>query len=473
MQGHRHRRISVSALSLSWRGSMALVRSGAWLATILLLVPAACGNPNNYGPPPTSTSGNTQAAEAGVVKGHVTYGDGRPLQNAFVQMRRNDGFINDVTVRTDSSGNYSERLGAGAYQIGAYVRVPYHGMTYQLGLDPAGGVERFHAEQGYVKNFQLRLHGEITQAPQPGNSQLGYWGMTMAVSWLDTSEKSSSTDVVIPPGIQFELTFKPSGALIDGSLGKTQVFVVEPHGKGMAGAFNAYPDPIKDLPVGAYTVTARFAGAATDALEIMDGFHPGAPMAASILMIVEPDSFGSIMTNPGLYLRTCCIQFQLNVFKRAGSTTAPAETPAATQATPPTAQDTSTPSSAPTAPPTAPPTSPPTAPPTAQPAATPCTGTAQIVTGPDSPQPAGTAVILAASSGTGPALQCPTGAQFQYTVTDPTGGTTIALPYAAGSSTYNWDTTGLAPGVYVWRLEVKDATSPQTDLNAELTYTVT
>jgi hypothetical protein len=426
---------------------------------ILLVMLAACVGPNKSFAGPTGDGGPTQTAVAGVVKGHASYADGRPLQNAFVQIRRSDGLIDDVTVRTDASGNYSKSLGAGSYQVGAYVRVQYQGKAYQMGLDPVGGIQTFSAAQGYAKNFQLKVHGEITQSPQPGNGQLGYWGVTATVNWSDTSQKNSSVDVVIPPGIQFEMTFKPNGPLIDGSRGETKVYRIDPNGKGVAGAFNVFPDPIKDLPIGSYMVTARFVGGATDALEIMDSYHPGQPMASSVLMIPEPDSFGTIMTNPGLYLRTCCIQFQLNVWKRAGSTNGPAGTPTPTEATTPGAQSPSAPSSAPTAPPTS------------APQATPCTGTAQIVPGPDSPQPPGTVVILSAS-GAGAGFNCPSGSQFQFIVTDPSGATAIAQPWTA-SSTYTWDTTGLGPGAYVWRLEIKDSTSNQADVSAGLTYTVT
>jgi hypothetical protein len=80
--------------------------------------------------------------------------------------------------------------------------------------------------------------------------------------------------------------------------------------------------------------------------------------------------------------------------------------------------------------------------------------------------------VILSASGAGAGFNCPSGSQFQFIVTDPSGATAIAQPWTA-SSTYTWDTTGLGPGAYVWRLEIKDSTSNQADVSAGLTYTVT
>jgi len=70
-----------------------------------------------------------------------------------------------------------------------------------------------------------------------------------------------------------------------------------------------------------------------------------------------------------------------------------------------------------------------------------------------SPQPSGTKVTLTAAS------ICPNPSpQYQFWLLPPVGSWTVAQPYSL-NSTFNWDTTGQAPGTYHFSVWVRDASS--------------
>ena len=83
----------------------------------------------------------------------------------------------------------------------------------------------------------------------------------------------------------------------------------------------------------------------------------------------------------------------------------------------------------------------------------PSCSSASVTSNTMSPQPSGAQVVISASS------SCPNpNPEYQLWLLPPGGPWTIAQPYST-NATYNWDTSGLAPGNYHFSLWVRDASS--------------
>jgi spore germination protein YaaH len=92
---------------------------------------------------------------------------------------------------------------------------------------------------------------------------------------------------------------------------------------------------------------------------------------------------------------------------------------------------------------------------------------AHLATDKASPQAAGTVVVLTGSA------SCPGTAQYRFWVRDLSGRWTIVQDYSA-SSTFSWNTAGLAKGVYGLEVDVRDqGATVSYETVANLTFTLT
>ncbi|GAB3988144.1 hypothetical protein GCM10028807_10160 [Spirosoma daeguense] len=175
----------------------------------------------------------TPVGQVGFATGKALDAQGNPIKGAEIVANNTGSYSNNIVGYTDANGNYKLKLSAGplvgSYYVRGTLKVKYDNKNYTLPLftEEDGA---FDPETGAVKNLRLKLSGERT-----GNfGDDGYYGGHVEVS--NWTQDVDLADV--------ELTFKPSGALIDGSTGKTLTTKLT----------NYYVD---DIPLGKYTITAR------------------------------------------------------------------------------------------------------------------------------------------------------------------------------------------------------------------------
>jgi hypothetical protein len=90
---------------------------------------------------------------------------------------------------------------------------------------------------------------------------------------------------------------------------------------------------------------------------------------------------------------------------------------------------------------------------------------ATLSAAPTSPQPVGTPVTLSATSS---GCSAP---QYRFWLHPPNGSWTIVQDYSS-SATYNWNTSGLAPGAYVVEVDVHATGAVGVEASAVLSYTL-
>jgi hypothetical protein len=204
--------------------------------------------------PPGSGFGSSDSVRESVhpararITGTLTDREGRPLKNAWAQIRgvtdrgENVGFKGDI----DGTGRYSVDLPPGRYSVRAVVQVYYEGRTWYLDLHPTDNVHNEISPQGeVVKNFQWLVAGF-----KPGGdpeAYLSYYGAAILIAFSGGSFYSMPQ----PEQQLVELTLTPTGPLIDGSQGALQTSRVS--------LSQLLQRPrVWDIPIGSYRATARF-----------------------------------------------------------------------------------------------------------------------------------------------------------------------------------------------------------------------
>lgn len=158
---------------------------------------------------------------------------GRPIAGAkvWIEPAVTTGL---VEVTTDSSGRYLVTdLPNVPYYAKAWTEVDYNGERFclRLGMPNPGDFDAFTPEAGAVRNFQWQLSGVIEDL----RDYDGYFGGELRL-FLDGDMR----------GGEVELTFTPTGPLIDGSAGETLTAVIN---------VNEMPF-VSDIPIGTYRVTS-------------------------------------------------------------------------------------------------------------------------------------------------------------------------------------------------------------------------
>src|SRR5690606_497647 len=170
--------------------------------------------------------------EKGYATGKVVDGKGNPIAGAKIFLDNSafhDSYINGMT---NSEGAYKIKVHPGAWVAYANFKKEYNGKTYSIQAFPDNS-ESF-SEEGAERNFTWKLEGI-----DPDNDSYFYGGRVTVHTDNDFNEDYRD----------IELTFTPSGPLIDGSQGKA--LVLKPGER----YWEEY-GYIEDIPVGRYNVTA-------------------------------------------------------------------------------------------------------------------------------------------------------------------------------------------------------------------------
>jgi uncharacterized protein (DUF2141 family) len=179
---------------------------------------------------PTSTNASTKAAPytvTGVVKDEA----GKPLAGVEVFADNTLYYNMNALATTDAQGRYTIKLPrneVGTWKAGAYIEREYEGVNHRFRLY-ADSEAAFATDEGAVRNFVWKLSGKA-----PGGGVIG------ALVYVYGSYDGAGFDLQ-----KVELTLTPVGPLVDGNPGKPITRVVQ-------------GGQINDVPVGRYTVTARY-----------------------------------------------------------------------------------------------------------------------------------------------------------------------------------------------------------------------
>jgi hypothetical protein len=166
------------------------------------------------------------------VKGYVTDAAGRPMVGVSVFADNTAGYNTNVYGTTGADGFYQIDVSGimpSSWRVGAYHTVTYHGVNDTLPLHPDNAAP-FAGVDGAVRNLQWLLTGETPIG--------GYYGGLMRI-YEDYMRYDLDMRYV-------ELTLTPDGPLIDGSAGAILTL------------YSANGMDILDVPIGRYTVTARY-----------------------------------------------------------------------------------------------------------------------------------------------------------------------------------------------------------------------
>lgn len=172
------------------------------------------------------------SAEAGVVKGVVRDGAGRPMADVKITVEHTLFHASYVFGKTDAEGRYRVEVPSGSWKVHAQIVRDYHGqrLSFDLASEEAGP---FAGSDGATRNFTWKLAGE--RGEWGGG---GHYGARLTLMRGDFDSWFELHDL--------EVTLTPDGPLVDGSAGKT---IVARPAEGS--------DLLEDIPVGRYTVTVR------------------------------------------------------------------------------------------------------------------------------------------------------------------------------------------------------------------------
>ncbi|MFC4637849.1 carboxypeptidase regulatory-like domain-containing protein [Deinococcus hohokamensis] len=216
-------------------------------AVLLTTLLAACGGATPPGPvtsPPSPTTPGQPApvppgtpapedpVQAYTMQGVVVNAQGEPLAGVEVWADNTLYYNMNALGVTDSKGHYRIELPReqlGTWRAGGRFLRTYHGETYDLGL-VVDDEAPFQAEDGAVRNFTL-----LTSGPRPDG---GAYGGTVWAYGNYSNGNFQNKDV--------ELTLTPDGPLLDGSAGTVLKRFLD-------------GSTVRDVPIGRYTVTARYA----------------------------------------------------------------------------------------------------------------------------------------------------------------------------------------------------------------------
>ena len=207
------------------------MRNATVLTISLAALLAACNTATPSAPLPGGAPTGGESGQAYAMAGTVRDAQGNPL--AGVEVFADNTLYYDMNALgiTDASGSYRISLPRdelGTWRGGAYLEREYHGTTYKYSLHPNDSAP-FATGTGAVRNFEWRLSGKD---PEGGDYGAPVW------VYQDYSGGGFDTDGV-------ELTLVPDGPIIDGSAGRTIVATTE-------------GGQIRDVPVGRYTISARY-----------------------------------------------------------------------------------------------------------------------------------------------------------------------------------------------------------------------
>lgn len=166
------------------------------------------------------------------VTGRVVDTQGNPIEGAKVALEpaMHEG---QLITHTDSNGIYEfVDVPNAPYYVNAWHKTMYNGQEYclRLGMPNLSDYDVFNPKDGIVRNFQWQLTGKIANYDEDW-----FFG-----GWVVLDVYGNMKDGTI------EVTFTPTGQLIDGSTGSIVTRTFDP----------SQVDELYDVPAGPYAVTA-------------------------------------------------------------------------------------------------------------------------------------------------------------------------------------------------------------------------
>ncbi|MBO9732059.1 MAG: hypothetical protein J7623_25685 [Chitinophaga sp.] len=217
----------------------------------------------------TDHNSNTNIPEKNVVKGKVTDTQGRPLKGVSILIDNTIIYNSYISGTTGDDGTYKVELITGAWQAYASMKVPYNGKTYTIDLHPDNN-SGFGGD-GAVRNFSWKLTGAKAEP------MTGVYGGIILV------DKHGIGDIYDTENIEFTLT--PVGNLIDGTAGQ----VIK---RSLGASGSDLEHKLYDLPMGRYTVSAVYHGAAgSQPIKLRDRINnTNGAFASSLQLNFEPST---------------------------------------------------------------------------------------------------------------------------------------------------------------------------------------
>ncbi|WP_246357719.1 carboxypeptidase-like regulatory domain-containing protein [Pyxidicoccus fallax] len=217
---------------------------GRGLSLLLLgssLACAGCSDNGGDGKGKDDSGTNNPGVETNVVKGKVVDTAGRPLAGAEVVADNQFLYDSNVVGTTGADGTYRLDLGkAGVtWSASATFKRQYNGKTYTFDLHPSNPA-LFATNEGAVRDFSWKLTGE-----RPEGGKYGSDVLFNMIAYEDPQDPDAPLD-----HLNVELTLTPDGPLVDGSTGAPLTARATRDGNGTG---------LHDVPVGRYTITARYA----------------------------------------------------------------------------------------------------------------------------------------------------------------------------------------------------------------------
>lgn len=208
--------------------------------------------------------GAAAGPEAGVMKGRVTDAAGQPLAGVEVVADNRQLYNTNVVTLTDAKGYYRAdvRRPIGTWHATAQLQRKVNGKTFHFDLHSENDAD-FAGNEGAIRNFTWKLSGERPDGGDYGSPVVAYGSLTNPY-YIDTAN--------------VELTLVPVGPLPDGSAGTTIVSKLQSTGDGSA---------VPDVPVGRYTISARYLDPAQGALPLLIRKRYSEEYAASVVADFE------------------------------------------------------------------------------------------------------------------------------------------------------------------------------------------
>ena len=217
---------------------------------------------------------------------------GQPLPGARIRFWRltPQGAVIEYVARTNAQGIYTLNMPpSDDYRIdNATALVAYGEQRFYLPLRPEGEDGSFFdrdaidVTRGYVRNFVLPISGYISNEEDPKEA-LSYYGGSLYFRTKVRIVIPNDADPALtagangtnalPEGTRIQLMLTPQGPLLDGSPGRPLSWNLQVRNNGR----NAYETTIKDIPLGAYTASAR--------VTTPDGNTYTPPLSARIVLV--------------------------------------------------------------------------------------------------------------------------------------------------------------------------------------------
>lgn len=191
----------------------------------------------------------------GILRGHVKDAAGKPLQGAVIGVRSTavGGVYSGASAETNENGYYEVLVPRGAAHFyAAGYTVDYADGRAAMALHPADGkLTSFVSTDGSVENFVLWNYGIADRdkmSENPGLSNNFYGGALYIGHHTADPGDALALPSNLRTGTEIEVTLKPEGRLLDGSVGKTFVIKKAVYSSGFT---------IQNISIGRYRLSVR------------------------------------------------------------------------------------------------------------------------------------------------------------------------------------------------------------------------